>query len=448
MSCVTGPCVTGPCIAREPCSAEYHWFCKGEVHAYTVTYKCEDFKHPVGDRDVQVSMCKLHYDWLIKKGDHVNKATGLLEMRGKFEDEALYDDLFLSTFGNSTKGGSRIFKLLVAEYSVEGEEDKNKRFLLNDKHIDDFKKMLTKEATERGSYIRVKEVGVFHFDGSFLFELKDIIYDSEVDAIVDLENYYIPVSDGEWVTMDVSSSAYTCDWHPRIAPENPTLETEFKIKPIPSAITVYFKNKQREAKFDEFKECIEFIEYNIDINIVNWQEIHKQSDEELFDNVNRVINALLKDDNNEVVCELYSTIVTPEVLWVIYVMANHLFYSQNERKRLRTNAFLIQLFIWCRLEKQLLALAISGERERDLGNKQREHHNILYENEFVVKALVPAFILPSDHIYTQTADTEVSERLTPLEYWHYYSNKTYSIGYYTIEREFEKNKEIRRYLDK
>lgn len=446
MSSNKGSCNKGPCITDEACSAEFHWFCKGKVHLYPVTYKCRNFKSPQDDRDVQVSMCKLHYDWLIKKGDHVNKDTGKLEMRGKFEDEALYDDLFLTTFGDRAYDISSIFKVLVAEYSVEGEEYKTKRFLLNDKHIDVFKHMLTKEATASGSYIYIKEVGAFHVDGSFVFELKDI-YDTDVDAIVELENYYIPVFDGEWVMRNVSSSAYESHWQARVAPENPTLETEFNIRPIPSAITAYFKNKQREANFAEFKECVAFIECNIDPNIVNWQEIHKQTDDELFENVNILINALLTD-KTDTVLKNQPLLLTPEVLWVVYVLANHLFYSQNERKHLRTNTLLIDLFAWCRLEKQLLALAISGERERNLGSKQREHHDILYENEFVVKTLVPAYVSPSDHIYTQTVDDQVSEKLTPLEYWHYYSNTTYIIGFHSEQREFKKNEEIRAYLEK
>jgi hypothetical protein len=445
MSSTTTTTTTAAAAKRLTCQAEYHWYCTGEVKPYTVVYKCEPRKqHHQADKDVQVNMCKLHHDWLMKKGDHVNKSTGLLEMTGQFEEEAIYENLFQTTFANKHEEVSNIFTILVSETDDDEEEEdadadagatstqKKEWFLLNDKHIEHFKKMLFKE-----SKTRVREIGTFHFDGFFVYELNEIIYDNDIDAMADLLNYYSPIPDGEFIKKPIKGGFVT-QWKARKEPY-PAMETEFKLTTLPSVVTDYFKTKKRETKFNEFIECIEFIEANIDTNIINWKEIHQMSNEELFYNVNCVVNALLDDTKKTTI----DVSVTPEVLWVVYVMANHVFYSQNERKRLRTNMFLIELFIYRNLEKQLLALAISGERERNLGNKQHEHHDILYENEFVVKTLVPRQIMPSEHIYTETD----GQRFTPLEYWHYFSNKTYSIGFHTIVREFEKNEAIRVYLE-
>jgi hypothetical protein len=155
----------------------------------------------------------------------------------------------------------------------------------------------------------------------------------------------------------------------------------------------------------------------------------------LINNYNYVVDWLAEGD------------LTEDVLFVTYIMANHrLFASDDVNKRLYNNVQLIELFVAQGLEKNLLALAIAGERTRLLSRKQRDHYNILNTNEFVVKYLMPKYINGSDIIY----DSDHA-KLTSLEYWHYYDNTTSYFGggfcgcSNNIEI-FEKNQVIHDYL--
>ena len=139
--------------------------------------------------------------------------------------------------------------------------------------------------------------------------------------------------------------------------------------------------------------------------------------------------------------------ITPEVLVITYILLNHeLYWSRNEiiNNKLRKHTCLIELFIEQGLEKELLCLAISGERLRDLSYHIRDHHDILHENISVVKYLVPRYILPSKPIY----NTHDNFELLPIEYWYYFSNSTMSISPPFETDTFEKNKDILLYLEK
>ena len=95
------------------------------------------------------------------------------------------------------------------------------------------------------------------------------------------------------------------------------------------------------------------------------------------------------------------------------------------------------------LEKQLLTIAISGERERYLDNHQRSAHDILYESERVVKALVPAYVTTDDIIQTGRDNTTT----TPIEYWHYFDDTLFNVCTLQSGETFEKNKDILEYLE-
>jgi len=217
-------------------------------------------------------------------------------------------------------------------------------------------------------------------------------------------------------------------------------------EPIPELINTNLPDKQ----YEEFQECCDFIEGEMDRNIVNWYKIRENSPHTmkgLFDTVTLLTEALLSED--EMFCSVVMTNladdakISDDVLWVIYVAANHQQLSSSDpKKNLTNNAKLIDLFIFNGLQTSLLALAIAGERERELFRKRRAHYNILSENEFVVKYLVPKYVAFTDIIYTS--------KLTPLEYWHEYDNTVrHYNGMGCSEMEtFEKNETIRSHLYK
>ena len=228
-------------------------------------------------------------------------------------------------------------------------------------------------------------------------------------------------------------------------------------------------------------DIFEFMTRNFDDNILNKMKFDVYHIKNtiiiggiLLKNCKKLINALLNEEYNynyeyncEYDCEydynckykyeyeFSSTIkemkkngeITPEVLLITYILLNHeLYWSRNEiiNDKLRKHTCLIELFIEQGLEKELLCLAISGERVRDLSYHIRDHHDILHENISVVKYLVPRYILPINPIY-YTAD---NFELLPIEYWYYFSNSTMSISPPFETDTFEKNKDILLYLEK
>ena len=131
------------------------------------------------------------------------------------------------------------------------------------------------------------------------------------------------------------------------------------------------------------------------------------------------------------------------ILWFVYTYTNHILYTSYDEIG-KFNSQLVDLFLEEGLEKQLLAIAISGERERYIDNKQRTHHDILCESETVVKALVPEYV-STDDIIKQERDNDGVLTLTPIQYWHYFDEKVFNVC--TLEEEtFEKNKAILEYL--
>jgi hypothetical protein len=224
-------------------------------------------------------------------------------------------------------------------------------------------------------------------------------------------------------------------------------------------------------------EIVEFMTRNVDDNILNKMKFDVYNIKNtiiiggiLLINCKKLINALINEeyDNNydydyeydyeyeyKYKYEFSSTIkemkkngeITPEVLLITYILLNHeLYWSRNEimNDKLRKHTCLIELFIEQGLEKELLCLAITGERLRDLSYHIRDYHDILHENISVVKYLVPRYILPSKPIY-YTAD---NFELLPIEYWYYFSNNTMSISPPFETDTFEKNKDILLYLEK
>ena len=216
-------------------------------------------------------------------------------------------------------------------------------------------------------------------------------------------------------------------------------------------------------------DIFEFMTRNFDNNILNKMKFDVYHIKNtiiiggiLLKNCKKLINALINEEYEyeykyeyKHKYEFSSTIkemktngeITPEVLLITYILLNHeLYWSRNEiiNNKLRKHTCLIELFIEQGLEKELLCLAISGERLRDLSYHIRDHHDILHENISIVKYLVPSFILPIKPIYYTSDNFDLS----PIEYWYYFSNRTMSISPPFETDTFEKNKDILLYLEK
>ena len=443
-------------IYNHQCEANEYSKCYGYKEEVDVIFKYRNKKGTsVPDEVVKVCLCTTHKRWLSKI--HQDKP---LEMRGEVPQYALHDDLFYD-FSDKL----RIYTLFEAESTINNVKEV-KFYLVNGSDVEKFRGLIKKEITDKYnaeslSWSTVIEEGFFQtclhsiksddekceFTNAVV-EVVEINSKTALEAVAKgLVTFYKPMPDGEMRKISDAAQA----WFPRVE-ENPTLETEYTCEPIPEFICAHFLKKQAAEKFKEFKECCYFIEYEVNNSIVDWHKICENSphdEKSLFETVTVFTEALLSEDklaSSVILCNLRDDAkISDDVLWVTYVLVNHYLYSsQDNKKQLYASTELIDEFIFRGLKKELLALAISGERLRFVSNKRRDSYDILETNEFVVEYLVPKYVNGTDIIY-------ISEyvKLTPLEYWHDYENTTSYIGggmHNMQDEPFEKNTKIYEYL--
>ena len=453
------------------CEAIKYGDCLGSTQNVDVIFMYRDKKGcHIPDEIVKVSLCNTHRCWLNKI--HDNKP---LEMRGEAIEYALYDDLF-TAFEDTNK----IYTLIKVKSNVNDIES-TKYFIINSRDLVKFKTLLIKSLPEEDTKsLWIRDEGFFQtfikivYDDEIITiksnyhvindiaEIKDIDGELQLEALSEkLLTFYKPVADGEYI--DITEHAVA--WIERVE-ENPTLETEYTIEPIPEFIRTYFIEKQKKKQYEKFEECISFIEGEIDSQIIKWDLLRENSphtDKGVFNCFQKLSKTLIENGElcKSIISEMESSgDLTHDVLWITYIMANHeLFESHDPKKNLKKNTKLIDLFIEKGLEKDLLTMAISGERLRYLTVKCRDHHNILNENEFVVEYLVPKYIQSNTIIYKfnhydyDYDNVNVHISLTPLDYWHYFNNITTYIGGgidngCDNDKTFEKNEKIREYLEK
>ena len=141
--------------------------------------------------------------------------------------------------------------------------------------------------------------------------------------------------------------------------------------------------------------------------------------------------------------------LTPDVLWLTYVLANHeLFSSRNPAKNLRDNLPLIDLFVAAGLHEKLLLVATTGERQHYLSIHRRDEFNVLHPNAFVVKTLMPKYVTASSQITLTTRYHDEAEIVTPYSYYNNFQNYTTDISPFLAEKYYyEKNAEIKLYME-
>jgi hypothetical protein len=341
--------------------------------------------------------------------------------------------------------------LMKVEIDGEGEEDQY--HLFNGRDVEAMRKVIQEWFPNKDCYIRSYEEGffqtTFHYNADtndceqVVIEVKYITSELAIAALANnLSHVHIMTPEGKRV--NISPGAYA--WVPRA-----DTEPIYAEEPMPELFKRFFKMKQETETYSTFEECLEFIPEEIDENIINWVKIRKTSpytQKELFEKYQQLTRALLQNDEETIKKMVDAGDITSDVLWVTYIIPNHRLFASNDRKQdLTENKALVDLFVANGLAKDLLALAIAGERERYLFVKRRAHYNILHDNEFVVKYLVPRVISGADIIYK----SEHAE-LTPLAYWAYYDNTTcYMGGGFCSGQDntdiFDKNDNIRLYLE-
>lgn len=459
-------------------AAEFGYCSKDDVKDRKVIFMKRNMKiGPVPDEEVNVSMCDFHYKWLVTKNNGVEP----LEMRGKFVDTAINEDL-CSAFEpyNIVRQKSRIF-------TIWWNHSQNN-------HIVFFNGDDTKHPParfERGW----EKAGVLHFD--------EDVYDKDNGFVQFLEPISKTVSEhlkeelvegrlGLYFYILPNDGFHT---HPR----DQLLDVDcwcvdiddivhFFANPIemPNAICNYLNGFHldliQKKKHDEYAECIEFIlsevskdimkmpglrdRYNYDyaFEYDEHAELESREKEKLIGAVSQMMN-LLETKNVSGMYELLDSTVTDHidftsVLWIVYTFTNHRLYTEYEELG-KYNEQLVAFFMDEGLGKELLTIAISGERERYVDIHMKTCYNILYPSVNVVKALVPAYISTNEvihivkkFVYLEEDKVEEVERtpLTAIQYWHHYDNTITNVaggGIYGgfAEEQFEKDADILEYLE-
>ena len=222
--------------------------------------------------------------------------------------------------------------------------------------------------------------------------------------------------------------------------------------------------QQQDKLFEDFDECLYFIDSEIrgyNPGWINDEDDNDESKQKLYKLFLELTEALLTDDVRTIRhLKLNGLLNNKLLLLVTYVMANHELFSSTDKEKKRNmvnNVRLVELFIEAGLKKELLRLAISGERQRDLSIHRRDESNVLEPNLFVVQFLVPKYIGAHEKaIFDSDTDTGTDEQIapmTPLEYWHDFSNHMWYIGDYWTQNSgqglsFSKDEDIRAYLEK
>jgi hypothetical protein len=390
------------------------------------------------DRIVQVCMCSAHRTVLEKIHE-----GGPLEMRGENVEWALDDDLFIP-FGN--KENTYTYLKISKTYKDCSEEPYHEYCLVKGMiHSRNIEKLsaLMYAGDPNISYISEEAIFLVYYKrigagGDYdVAEMKHVTGEYDMDVLKNLPTYYEPA---QISTIHMGPGWYSVE--PRIE-SNPTMETEYTVERAVPCIQYYFAKKLDEQFRAGFEECLDFMD-NIDhtlLNVKKLRETSLYSQKELLGIVVRLTDALCVNDRECIAEMKESGEITEEVLWVTYVLANHeLYWSRIPGRDLRKNIPLIKLFIEAGIHHNLLLLAVSGERERCLDNHQRTHHDILHENVYVVRYLVPKYFRPSMVVDT---DQQGLRYKSSYKYYTEFSNDMYNCNPFSGKEEpFEKNKDI------
>ena len=384
------------------------------------------------DEIVKVCMCSAHRNVL--KKIHEGKP---LTMRGERAEWAIHESLF-APFSHKNMTYTYV-KIPVPSKDGSGEQHYN-YCVVNGRNIEKFRRLMFENDPEIG-YISEVAIFLMHFNGALLeFEVAEMKYvtnEYDIDVLKNLPTYYAPVS--EYILVKKNGYVIT---EPRREP-NPTLETEYTTETFFPCVNKYFAQKWEHYFQAGVKECLTFMD-NIDHTLVDIEKLRETSTyspEALLALVRKLTDALCVNDRACIADMKEAGEITEEVLWTTYVLANHeLYWSDIPGRNLRKNIPLIKLFIEAGLHDRLLLLAVSGERERCLDNHQRTHHDILHENVYVVRYLVPKYIQPRAVIALRRGRGVTYK--SAYKYYKGFSNALYNCNPNHDEAPFENNQDI------
>ncbi len=426
-------------------AAEYGYCSANDVKDRTVIFMRRNIKIGcVPEEEVKVSMCGFHYTWLVAITPEP------LEMCGCSLDTAIGEDL-CSAFEPSDPFTfkSRLFTF----WHNSNTEVINDHCIFNGNDTDH-----APARFERGW----KKAGVIHYNSQTGFlQVLEPISKAMCHIIAEENNngelyFYTLPNEGVHTHRREQLIGVDC-WCLEVEDivhffENPIVLPDDILNYATSA-RIQFKTSDRDARYNE---CLDFILVSVSEDIMEMASVNEKNCESpvslstrkamLFDCAATLMLLLSIQDKENIDC-LRSTLSEgtdfASILWFVYTYTNHILYTSYDEIG-KFNSQLVDLFLEEGLEKQLLAIAISGERERYIDNKQRTHHDILCESETVVKALVPEYV-STDDIIKQERDNDGVLTLTPIQYWHYFDEKVFNVC--TLEEEtFEKNKAILEYL--
>jgi len=401
----------------------------------------------IPDENVKVCMCEAHRNVLEKHNE-----GRPLEMRGEKMEWALHDDLFY------------IFQNKKNTYTCVKVEMKSSNefggiFYFKGRDIEMFRAYMQKTNPDI-KYIR--EEGIFIISLALkkgekevfeeqVIEMKPIKYENDMYILSSDLVYYAEAEYSADAQVDASGLEYT-------------------IEPTQECVQNYFAQKLEDYNREQFDDCLYFMNNEINRGLIDTETLRENSEyskDELYSLVRRLTIGLRGDPVSPLLtsgglgaCSLLTSgglgacsLLTSgglgacpqEVLWITYIMANHKHFRSNIPGRdLRQNIPLINMFIKAGLHGRLLLLAISGERERTLDIHRYSHDNILCENIYVVRYLVPRYFNASSLIALNKIPG--FEPVTPYSYYNDFSNLLFNCNPGVNEEPFEKNKEILLYL--
>ena len=434
----------------------------------------------IPDETVKVCMCEAHRNVLEKHNE-----GRPLEMRGEKMEWALHDDLFY------------IFQNKKNTYTCVKVEMKSSNefggiFYFKGRDIEMFRAYIHKTNPDI-KYIR--EEGIFIISLALkkgekevfeeqVIEMKPIKYENDMYILSSNLVYYAEAEYSADAQVDASGLEYT-------------------IEPARECVQTYFAQKLEDYNREQFDDCLYFMNNEINRGLIDTETLRENSEyskDELYSLVRRLTIGLQGDPVSPQLtsgglgdcplhtsgglgdCPLHTSVglgdcplltggglgacplhtsgglgncplltggglgaCPQEVLWITYIMANHKHFRSNIPGRdLRQNIPLINMFIKAGLHGRLLLLAISGERERTLDIHRYSHDNILCENIYVVRYLVPRYFNASSLI--ELNKIPGFEPVTPYSYYNDFSNLMFNCNPGVNEEPFEKNKEILLYL--
>lgn len=389
------------------------------------------FKYPeygqYSESTESVPMCNFHYNWL--------KTLWPMQMSGETLCDALENDL-LARF--KRRQIFRVWRHYFKQYPkgdgtlylLEGHEDDDIP-LKGDKHIWQLEGVFLYDDYRNSSIFEIVPVtnpGVMKWLSEnkliYLYPAKTIYewISEETGEIVPEEE--IDQVDGRCSYEKVENTQ-----------EYTNISRDFEMFGCEQDIKDHFRRNHEKIEATKLRKCLYFMCDELrDPEIFDWNSVYGDCLVEMGDVY--LLKEALVNGNQKTISRYRHAypdkiINFHAIIWTVYVATNHELYWNTSfgstpdfyEEEKRYNRFwknVVELFVEEGLAKPLLCLAISGERNRDVGTQSER--NIMHPNSTVVKMLIPEYIHTHD---------EITDGLTAWQYWNCYDNRLFKNGDHT-----------------